>query len=380
MAENPDPQLALAAQRRLFGTVQEQAETEDAVRRKRPLEAEPLEERALAYIQNLVGVNRELALRILRYEDPKTLPIADVQRSAAESLQGNTVDFLPVAFLDLARAAANSVARVVFPDGSPQGTGFLVSPRLFLTNYHVIPSPEEASSFRLEFQYELDAQRQQVEVTRFALDPGLFFEADPEDDLDFSLVAVGQRLEGPRTLADFGFIPLSDDPDKHVVGGRVNIVQHPQGRHKEIVVRENLILARTETTLIYGADTLPGSSGGLVANDRWEAVALHHYGSPFRALHDQSAGLPAVGNEGIRISAILADLRARLPALAAARSDLLQEVLSPFTSQPVLVPSRSSGEASRQAPPALPGTAVEVDPDRAATWTVPLTVSVRLGP
>jgi hypothetical protein len=59
--------------------------------------------------------------------------LTPIQRSKAESLQGETVDFVPICFLDLARAASRSVGRVVLPNGQAQGTGFMVSPRLFLT-------------------------------------------------------------------------------------------------------------------------------------------------------------------------------------------------------------------------------------------------------
>jgi endonuclease G len=89
----------------------------------------------------------------------------------------------------------------------------------------------------------------------------------------------------------------------------VNIVQHPDGRPKEVSLRENELVARNERVLLYEADTLPGSSGSPVFNDLWEIVALHHYGDP-------SAPIVAPGvlaNEGIRISAIVTHLEALLP-------------------------------------------------------------------
>src|ERR1700752_4703835 len=60
------------------------------------------------------------------------------QPSALESIVGETIDYLPVSYLDRARLAAACVARVVTSDRHPKGTGMMVSPRLFLTNHHVV--------------------------------------------------------------------------------------------------------------------------------------------------------------------------------------------------------------------------------------------------
>src|SRR5690606_28513344 len=47
-------------------------------------------------------------------------------------------------------------------------------------------------------------------------------------------------------------------------------------------------------------------------NDFWELIALHHYGEPYLGLKGGVTLSNAALNEGIRISAIVADLRARL--------------------------------------------------------------------
>lgn len=252
--------IARAATRRIAAAVDSRNEVTRALRAKRPLDAEDNIDRKLDYIQARVGVRRDTAVRIANYEDPNQLPLTADQKSRAEKIQGNTVDFLPVSFFAVGRAASRSVARVAFRNGDPQGTGFMVSPRLFLTNQHVINDASHAKSFVLEFENELDAKKAKRRITRFNIDT-TFFLADPEDDLDFALMAVGSKIDGPRELADFGFLPLFDTPDKHIKGAFVNVIQHPDGRPKETVVRENRIVHRTATTLIYGSDTLPGSSG-----------------------------------------------------------------------------------------------------------------------
>ena len=73
--------------------------------------------------------------------------------AAAESRRGRprkivgTEDFLGVAYLAAGVRAARSVGRVVIrEDGQIAGfgTGSLVSPSLFLTNHHVLPSADVA--------------------------------------------------------------------------------------------------------------------------------------------------------------------------------------------------------------------------------------------
>jgi endonuclease G, mitochondrial len=71
-------------------------------------------------------------------------------------------------------------------------------------------------------------------------------------------------------------------PVSHSLGEVANIVQHPDGRLKEVVLRENRLVARLDTVLHYVADTEPGSSGSPVFNNQWQAIALHHWGGPWR--------------------------------------------------------------------------------------------------
>ncbi|HLG39700.1 MAG TPA: hypothetical protein VI461_08525, partial [Chitinophagaceae bacterium] len=116
----------------------------------RPMDAEEEKPRKIAYIKREVGVTDSIAERIANYENLRDLPISEEKKSKAESIQGSTMDFMGIYFADLCRAASRSVARIIFPDGSPQGTGFMISPELFITNNHVISTKEAAQSFRIE--------------------------------------------------------------------------------------------------------------------------------------------------------------------------------------------------------------------------------------
>ncbi|MEJ7606323.1 MAG: serine protease [Bryobacteraceae bacterium] len=138
-----------------------------------------------------------------------------------------------------------------------------------------------------------------------------FFETDSKDDLDYTLIALGRALTAGATLADLGSCPLSGSSAKHSVGEPVNIVEHPDGDYKQVIVRENRIVHRGDTVLHYIADTERGSSGSPVFNDQWQVVALHHWGGPHREVSARGRPLSREVNEGIRISVIVNELQKR---------------------------------------------------------------------
>src|SRR5262249_25916203 len=108
-----------AAERLLATRGTQAAKVDDAIRRGRPLDAEDDPKRKLAFIQRKLRVGEYTAARIAAYEDPKRLGLTAEQEAGAESLQGETVDFVGISFLDVGRAASHSVARVA--TGLPSG-------------------------------------------------------------------------------------------------------------------------------------------------------------------------------------------------------------------------------------------------------------------
>ena len=209
--------------------------------------------------------------------DARVAKVAGVQ----EAIQG-TNDFQPAAFLADGAAVRRAVARVLVqaPSESSSGTGFLISPDLFITNQHVIKDAEYASRANIIFDDELDHTGKPRGRTVYRLLPERVALFSDENVLDYAVVALGERLDGTATLSDLGNCPLSFTPDRHRKGMNVNIVQHPNGMPKTITIRNNLLTERTETTLLYETDTDFGSSGSPVFNDQWDVVALHHYGAP----------------------------------------------------------------------------------------------------
>jgi endonuclease G len=330
----------------------------------------------------------------------------------AEAVRG-TKDFQPAAFLPEGAAVRRAVARVVLqtPGLSMSGTGFLISPELFMTNQHVIGDATAAAQATVVFDDELDERGRPRRRTIFRLAPERCALFSDEEDLDYALIAVGERVQGEATLEELGYCPISFTPDRHRKGMNVNIIQHPEGMPKTIAIRHNLLTARTDTRLLYETDTDFGSSGAPVFNDQWDVVALHHYGAssgegqaPTSADTD-GRDVPGAGtsrdataaqvNEGIRISSIYEDLQSRLPQLDAGTVDFLRRALSlwvdptPAAGKQLERRAPAGNAAPAQGGPVAPGAAAapaEVTVPGAIPYpaagqivAIPLTVTVALG-
>jgi endonuclease G len=365
-----------------------------------PLGAEPQESRRVARLAIKTGLDRRQAEALSAsirqtaeevQEPPRGAEIMreairvtsdEIARPAAgvpqpEAVWG-TPDFVGVQFFTRGRRAANAVGRVMFRSGRVQGTGFLVAPGVLLTNNHVIESAALAGSMVVQFDFELDDSGFDRSPTVFGFDAARCFVFSPIEALDFSLVALGNRITGVKGLDDFGYLPLSDAGDKHMLGELANIVQHPEGRPKQIVIRDNNLVARDETlqVLHYIADTEPGSSGSPVFNNEWEPIALHHWGGP----HLETKGidgrlLRSEVNEGIRISAIVKTLR-RGQSIADSRSRAtVTEVLQLWdeSQRTGPVPPR----AARENADAATGATTRHNNDGSISWIVPIEINVR---
>lgn len=306
-------------------------------------------------------------------------PMHEAPSPAAAEKVWDAPDFVSVSFLAKGARIARAVGRVAFENGRPQGSGFLIGEGLFITNHHVVPSPEFARNLRLEFDYELDLTGNQKPITRFALDTSVWInDSDRRDGLDYAIFAVGERTGGELPLEQFGWSGLSDAGDKHMLGEFANIVQHPAGRMKEVVLRENRLVGRGADALHYVADTEPGSSGSPVFNSEWRPIALHHWGSPWRDVFgEEGEPIPLEVNEGIRISSIVRQVRNRLRELPPHARDRIAAALDKgeapeggdHTFEPRLPPVGR---------PVAPPQAPRVDEDGRVSWTVPIEISVAL--
>ena len=63
--------------------------------------------------------------------------------------------------------------------------------------------------------------------TQFRLLPERIALFSDENDLDYAVLSLGERVDGTATVEELGFCLLSFTPDRHRKGMKVNIIQHP---------------------------------------------------------------------------------------------------------------------------------------------------------
>ncbi len=289
------------------------------------------------------------AARLVRLSD-RLITAQQVGGAAAElaNLRFERVlkdnDLISVSFLEGGFKAARTVARIKVKSAAGTtlgyGTGFMVSPRILLTNHHVLPTIAAASPSSAEFDYRETAAGLSAVPREFQLRPDWFFCAS--DKLDCALVAVEPKsTDGTDLATAYGWNRLIAEEGKVRVGEMLNIIQHPGGEPQQVALRANQLKDVLEEFLHYQTDTAPGSSGSPVFNDQWEIVALHHSGVPSRdldghiladdgSLWKSSMGEHRIGwisNEGVRISRVLAWLKSQ--ATTPAADSFIAEVLNP---------------------------------------------------
>ncbi len=214
-------------------------------------------------------------------------------------------DFLPASFLADGASRAQAVCRISTP--TSLGTGFLVAPGILMTNNHVLEDLATAADSTAEFGFEAGKN-----ATLAAIEPSRLFITN--EALDFTIVACDATpLDGIEPIA------LLREPAGAIRNERVNVIQHPSGRRKEVALHDNRVERVLDTVIRYRTDTEPGSSGSPVFNNQWQLVALHHAG--FAEDGGQAQ------NEGIRISAIINQLLSS-SSESAARSEAFDELLA----------------------------------------------------
>lgn len=252
--------------------------------------------------------------------------------NALERLVG-TRDIVSINFFTRGLKAAKAICRIKtlgMAGGPPDyATGFLATATLLVTNSHVLPDPETASRSLAEFEYELDTNFVERRGRIFPLVPIEAFYTSVE--LDFTIVAISPMGHDGTPITDFGVLPLIPMSGKGLTGEHVSIIQHPEGGTKQVVVRENRIVALDKDKfpavnpafIHYTSDTERGSSGSPVFNDQWDLVGVHHLAIADRnkdglALNihggvwtsaDGEQGKKWIANEAIRVSAIWAHLQ-----------------------------------------------------------------------
>jgi V8-like Glu-specific endopeptidase len=220
---------------------------------------------------------------------------------ALERIWSSRAPFHDAVFLEQGSRAARAVCLIEsIGSGDPRqrawGTGFLIGPRLVLTNDHVVPAGRFADmQVRFGYRYDEQGQSQIGQTYRVIAE----HERNDQDDLDFVVL----ELDGSPTT-DLAMSPLRINANSLQIDAPVFIIQHPNGEPQKVVLQDNwtTYVDPNYRRVQYMTNTERGSSGSPVFNERWEVVALHHSGSPHPALPSTAH---IRGNEGIPMRAIM---------------------------------------------------------------------------
>ena len=244
-----------------------------------------------------------------------------------EALFGES-ELEPVQMLLQGYKTARAVAKVQVMDANGRhrasGSGFLVGVGLFLTNHHVLKDAESAARSFVVFDDETPLDGSLPKPLRFRITSDLYCSSESAD-FAFVTLAPEDGLDTP--LSQYGFLNLIEKSGKAIKNEPVSIIQHPNGRPKEIALRNSFVMGRRGNGFYYTTDTLPGTSGSPVTNSQWQVVALHHRYVP-HPLDPQVA----LANRGVRVSAIYAELR----AMSASGNQSSQRVLDILAGSPAV--------------------------------------------
>ncbi len=205
-------------------------------------------------------------------------------------------NFKQIWWLERALEAARKVARIKTRRGS--ATGFMITDDLLMTNNHVFENKKEANGSQIQFNYRMDIGSNPSIPDNWECDADNLFKTNPE--LDYSIVRIKEK-DGKKAGSIWGYFGISNSVDIKT-NQRVNIIQHPRGRFKEIAFRDNQVKAISEKFIQYLTDTDYGSSGSPVLDDWFDVVALHNQRvrdpqSPFRWYRNQGFLMSAIYEE-----------------------------------------------------------------------------------
>ena len=220
---------------------------------------------------------------------------------------------------------ARSVARVEVlrfrkgkEHGRSTGTGWLVTPNLLLTCWHVIEalSPMEHTIGPDDLQKQLDNTLITFDYT--VAGKGLQYEiaalehpTHTSHPLDYALLRLSDQIANP--LSKRGYLNLI--PEAPITKQTsLYIIQHPLGQPQQSIGGMYVAPSPKPERILYTTPTEPGTSGSPVLNrSNWGVVAVHN-----------GENKPQKAREGTLIKAILADLKTN-------RLDLYEEIMDAQT-------------------------------------------------
>ncbi|MFG2294258.1 trypsin-like peptidase domain-containing protein [Streptomyces sp. NPDC048603] len=238
-------------------------------------------------------------------------------------------DTVPFDFLGGGARAGTSVARIkvlpyqggalLQPLALPHnGTGWMITPDLLVTNHHVVNARKRTADERpvadpadlllqaVNSRSRFDYLTEEDLDTDGEVGAGELVASDEE--LDFAILRLAAGAP-PRPFLRIATEPLRVTPDLPVA---VNIIQHPGGEPKRIALRNNLVFEADDRDLKYFTDTRGGSSGSPVLTDDWTVVALHRGTRRVSDVSFQGKSTAFV-NVGTQIGAIMRHLQEKAP-------------------------------------------------------------------
>ena len=186
--------------------------------------------------------------------------------------------------------------------------GFLVTPRLLLTNQHCLSSETEAQSAELDFDFDDGPAPVQTGRVRSLV--------HADKDRDYALAVLDQPMKRtPLTLA----VPALS------ANAELIILQHPSGKIKHASIVQCSVQAMDVPGLIaagtdfeHRCDTEGGSSGSPVHQlSSGHVIGLHHWGKP-----DDGSGQ----NQAVKMLDVLTDLKGKIDKLEPRHADLKPEI------------------------------------------------------
>ena len=255
-----------------------------------------------------------------------------------EAMIAGSDQSLSIRFLQGGLESSRSVFKLLVHrhlDGQPEfttgdtprlinGTGWMIGPRLLITNHHVINARDSV------FANEEDASAEDFQLQAEALQV-LYDYHETDQPSRIQITGPGALIAADKQL-DYAILKLPDDAEerpplrlrKHPImknltqalGTRVNVLQHPNGDPMRLGFRDNFVTVGDNSVLAYLTDTFSGSSGSPVFDDGWSVAALH---AGSQSVSDKNIVIRGKKikreNFGTPMPAILAKLLENMPAV-----------------------------------------------------------------
>ena len=213
---------------------------------------------------------------------------------------------IDIGVLQIVLERSTGVCRIEFTQSENRATGFLISPDLLLTNYHVFGKTDEElidNAPKALFKFgKVTAIGSEKGETK-----GLTFYPDEQtpivkfsQTLDYALVRVQRSIKSTQSISP---VPITNELP--ITGDDLHILGHPAGEAMKLAMSSEGIVYVSATKGIaqYTTPSQAGASGSPCFSDDWKAIVLHE--------SERSRGFGVV-RQGILMTSILAEIHSML--------------------------------------------------------------------